>query len=89
MRVARGSRQLAVAAAAGDADGAAEGEGDPEAAGDVTAPGAADDEGAADAEGFGEAAAALADGVAAAVNGRQISVSWPYLAKTASLITAG
>src|SRR5207244_3560574 len=31
----------------------------------------------------------LAEGLAPAATGRQISVSWPYLAKTASLMTAG
>jgi hypothetical protein len=79
-----------------DADGEAEAEADAEAA----APGAAEDEGAADAfgdaEALGDADAlvrGLADGLAEALawapGGRQIKVSCPYLAKTASLIVAG
>src|SRR5207244_5757763 len=79
-----GSLQLAAVAAAGEA----------EAAGEAAVAGAADEEGAADAEGLADALAealadGLADGLAAAFAGRHISVSWPYLAKIASLITAG
>src|SRR5256886_15374379 len=76
------------AGAEGDAAGEAAGPGEAAVAG------AAEDDGAADAEGLGEAVAlaeadGLADALAAAVAGRQISVSWPYLAKTESVITDG
>ena len=58
--------------------------------GEAAVAGAAEDDGAVDAEGFAEAfAEALADGLAAAVAGRQIRVSWPYFAKTESLMTDG
>jgi len=50
--------------------------------GAADADGAADGDGAADADGLAEALAdGLADGLAAAVAGRQIRVSWRYLAK--------
>src|ERR1700737_1189168 len=80
-----GSKHLVAAAgaAAGDAAGDAAGVGEAVA-------GAADEEGEGDAEGFVEGlAAGLADGLGAAFGGPQIRVSWPYLAKTASLMTEG
>src|SRR6267378_503835 len=75
----RGSRQLADGVA-GAAEGDAEGDG------------FAEGEAAAEGEAFGEGDAAgdgLADGLVAAVTGRQIRVSCPYFAKTESVITDG
>src|ERR1700682_2701076 len=80
-----GSKHLVAAAgaAAGGAAGVAAGLGEAVA-------GAADGEGEGDAEAFADGlAAGLADGLGAAFGGPQIRVSWPYLAKTASLMTDG
>ena len=75
---------MAGAAAEGDAAGEAPGPGEGAVAG------AADVDGAADVEGLAEALAdGLADGLAAVVAAWQISVSWPYFAKTESVITDG
>src|SRR6202171_5934706 len=80
-----GSKHL-VAAAGAAAGGAA---GDAAGLGEAVA-GAADGEGEGDAEAFADGlAAGLADGLGAAFGGPQIRVSWPYLAKTASLMTDG
>src|ERR1700736_483580 len=80
-----GSKHLVAAAGAAAGDAA----GDAARLGEAVA-GAAEGEGEGDAEGFAEGlAAGLADGLGAAFGGPQIRVSWPYLAKTASLMTDG